>query len=119
VNLETLLLAVGVSAGTTGLIVVILRAGGPLIGKLFGAVLKTRAELDHDRDRITAALREEVADWRRRTETAVSQAKAAEESAARCRAEVMKLNEFVDTLLGRLGTTRERVENGEPWGRRS
>jgi hypothetical protein len=46
VNLEALLVAMGVSATTTGLIVLALRTGGPLIGRLFGAVVKTRAELD-------------------------------------------------------------------------
>jgi chromosome segregation ATPase len=108
----------GVSATTTGLIVLALRTGGPLIGRLFGAVVKTRAELDADRDRIIAALRSELADYQRRVEAAVTRANAAEASAASCRQEVKALNEFIDTLMERLGTTRERVENGEPWPRR-
>lgn len=117
-SLETLLLAVGASAATTGLIVALLRAGGPLISRLFGSVLKTRAELDADRDRIILGLRAEVDDWKRRTNTAVDRASAAEQEATRLRIEVASLNEFVDTLLGRLGTTRARVEAGEPFSRR-
>lgn len=114
--IEQILITVGLSAGTTGLIIVALRAGGPLIQKLFGAVVKTRAELDADRDRIIDNLREEVEDWKRRTETAQHRAEEAEKAASRLREQLRDLNAFVDTLLVRLGTTRAQVESGEPFG---
>lgn len=112
--LTTILLAIGASAGTTALVIAALRAGGPVIGKLFGAVVKTRAELDADRDRIIDNLREEVDDWKRRTETAQHRAEAAEREARSLREQLRDLNSFVDMLLARLGTTRAQVEAGEP-----
>lgn len=112
--LETILITVGLSATTTGIIIALLRAGGPLISKLFGAVVKTRAELDADRDRIIENLREEVEDWKRRTETTQKRAAAAEHEARDLRDQLRDLNVFIDTLLARLGTTRTAVEAGEP-----
>jgi chromosome segregation ATPase len=113
--LETVLLTIGASAATTALVIAVLRAGGPIIGKLFGAVLKTRAELDADRDRIIDNLREEIDDWKRRTDTASRRAESAEREARKLRDQLRDLNAFVDTLLSRLGTTRAAVEAGEPF----
>lgn len=115
--IEQILTTVGLSAGTTLLIVAILRAGGPLVSKMLGAVVKTRAELDADRDRIIDNLREEIEDWKRRTDTATSRAAAAEKEARSLRDKVRELDSFIDTLLQRLGTTRAQVEAGEPFSR--
>jgi hypothetical protein len=113
VSIETVLLAIGASASTTALVVAILRWAGPLVAKLFGSVLKTRAELDSDRDRVIEGLRSEIADWQRRLDAALERATAAEAQAAACREENHKLEEFIDTFLLRMGTTREAVEQGD------
>lgn len=119
--IQALFLAVGFPAITTLAIIGLLRAGGPIFARLFGNLLKTRgemkAELDADRDRVIANLRLELDDWKRRLAEANTRASSAENEAAQARAEVARLNTFIDTLLARLGTTRAAVESGDPWGR--
>lgn len=110
--LSLILVTVGASATTTGAVIVVLRWAGPMVSRLAGTMLKTRAELDKDRDRIITNLREEVSDLTRRLETTEVRAEKAEK-------EVEHLNLFIDTLLRRLGTTRRAIEAGEPFGRRA
>lgn len=113
-DIEVLLAAFGVSVGTTAAIIAGLRFAGPLFGKIFGAALKTRAQLDQDRDRIITNLRDEIGDLTRRLDEEEEQNKRLLTQAKECKDEVENLNTFIDTLLTRLGTTRKKVENGEP-----
>lgn len=123
--MEQILLAIGASAATTALVVALLRYAGPLVSKLFGTVLKTRAELDADRDRIITNLRSELDDMNRRLNDCNTGWNLARAESATAKARTVQLEGFIDRFLARYGLDRSAIEQGEPWpseinrGRRS
>lgn len=118
---QSILIALGAGVGAVAIVVALYRVMVPLASRVLGKYLETRKTLDSDRDRIIANLRAEIDDYRRRLETqekltrdANLRADAAEAKANATAEDLHELNEFIDTLLERLGTTRERVADGEP-----
>lgn len=109
--LVTLLLSGGASVVTTALIVGGLHYAVPILSKMLGGIITTRSELDADRDKIIETQRA----WNAALEVRLAKTEADLQAAL---AEVESLNHFIDTLVRRLGTTRERVERGGPLPRR-
>jgi len=99
----------------SAVVLLALRAVGPLAGRFFGTLLKSRAELDADRDRIIAQLRAEINDWERRLKVANDRAKVAEDRAALAEERIAALEAFIDRFLARFGLDRASIDRGEAW----
>lgn len=113
--MEGIIAALLAGAGGSAIVIAILRWAGPAAGRLVGGVLKTRAELDADRDRIIDNLREEIGDMQRRLDTCTTGWAAARAEAVTAKNRVAALEGFIDRFLERYGLNREAIEHGEAW----
>lgn len=98
-------LVIAILSGTigAGTLIAMIRLLGPLAQKLVGGLLRTRAELDADRDRIILNLRAEIDDHARRLK----------ECEIRRTAAIGRVDEqekFIDQLLRHLGLDRATIE---------
>lgn len=96
-------LALAILSGSFGATVIIgaIRLLGPLATRFVGSVLRTRAELDADRDRIILNLRAEVDDHKRRLKDCEDGRQEVIERADELQQRVNDLESFRDEVLNR------------------